>query len=77
MSAQKKIPYPGDVFEKDGITHIVISVSFGKAGLKTESMPLREYIEKYKIIKVDGRYTTISNILDAEMEEIIQHARKL
>ena len=58
-----------DVIEKDGEKHIVIHVTNGN---EIETMPIRKFVEKSRVINVDGEYMTIHDYLNEEVEKILE-----
>lgn len=59
-----------DVFEKDGKPHIVTYID--NKGVM-ESMEVREFIAKNRIIQYNGTYKSISEILNDEVANALKN----
>lgn len=57
-----------DIIDVDGEKHIVMTVF----GSEIETMPLRKWVEKYRIININGEYMSIEEFIDREVYTILE-----
>lgn len=62
-----------DIIDIDGEDHVVISI----CGSKIDTIPLRKWVEKYRIVNINGKYMSIEELIDREVCSVLAERNML
>lgn len=57
-----------DIIDIDGEDHIVMSI----CGSKIDTIPLRKWVEKNRIVNINGEYMSIEELIDREIYSVLE-----